>query len=306
MTNEELIMEIQAGAVERMGELWEQVEKLVKWKANHVMTALDLRGNPCGVEFDDLYQSGYIAMVKAVHTYDPAAGTAFSTWLIPYLKTAFAEATGRRTRRGQNEPLNNSISLETPLSDDADSDDLMDVIADPAGLQWRESLEESMWRKELQEAVESALSTVPEQYREILRLRYWEDMTLRDIADLRGISWERVRQMENKGIRLLRQPRNACHLRPFYNFDFYCHTSLSAFNQTGMSVQERYLMIEEERKEREAKERKRRDDEWQRRVEESQRWFAEYQTRRAQETKDVISRMTPEEKARLLAEYGYA
>ena len=305
MTNEKLVAEIQAGAVGRMGELWDQVERLVKWKANHIITALE--GCPGrGVEFEDLYQTGYLAMVKAAETYSPAAGGAFSTWFMYHLKTAFAEATGYRTQKGRKEPLNNYLSLDTPLTDDADSDDLMDVVADPAGLQWRECLEESVWQKELQEAVGSAMSTVPEQYREILRLRYWEDMTLEDIGELRGVSKERVRQMENKGIRLLRQPRNACHLRPFHDFDFYCHASLSAFNQTGMSVQERYLVIEEERKEREAKERKRRDEEWQRRVEESRRWFAERQARRAQEIEDAISQMTPEEKQELLAKYGYA
>ena len=304
MSNEELVAVIQAGEKDRMGELWEQVAGLVKWKAKRIMTVLE--GCPGrGVEFEDLYQSGYLAMVAAVNTYDPSAGGAFSTWLMYHLKTAFAETTGYRTQKDRQEPLNNYLSLDTPLSDDADSDDLMDVVADPAGLQWRESLEVSMWRKELQGAVETALSTVPEQYREILRLRYWEDMTLEDVGDLRGISKERVRQMENKGIRLLRQPRNACHLRPFRDFDFYCHTSLSAFNQTGMSIQERYLVIEEERKEREAKERKRRDEEWQRRVEESQRWIAEHQARRDQEIEEAFSRMTPEEKEYLLKKYGY-
>lgn len=305
MSNEELVAVIQAGEKGRMGELWEQVAGLAKWKAKRIMTVLE--GCPGrGVEFDDLCQSGYLAMVAAVETYDPTAGSAFSSWFMYHLKTAFAETTGYRTQKGRQEPLNNSLSLDTPLTDDADSDDLMDVIADPAGQQWRESLEESMWRKQLQEVVESALSTVPEQYREILRLRYWEDMTLEDIGEQRKVSKERIRQMENKGIRILRQPRNACHLRPFCDFDFYCHTSLSAFNQTGMSIQERYLVIEEERKEREAKERKRRDDEWQRRVEESQRWIAEYQARRDQEVEDAISRMTPEEKRALLEKYGYA
>jgi hypothetical protein len=192
------------------------------------------------------------------------------------------------------------------LSDEAGSDDLMEVVADPSGLQWQESLEESMWQKQLQETVETALATVPERYREILRLRYWENMSLRDIGNLHNVSWERVRQMENKGIRLLRQPRNACHLRPFYDFDFYCHTSLSAFNQTGMSIQERYLVIEEERKEREEKERKRRDEEFQRRLDESLRRMAEYNARLRQEANDAVKNLPPEEKERLLQMYGLA
>ena len=299
MSNEELVAEIQAGAVELMGQLWDQVAGLIKWKAKRIMTVLE--GCPGrGVEFEDLYQSGYLAMVAAVNTYDPAAGGAFSTWLMYHLKNAFAEATGYRTQKDRQEPLNNYLSLDTPLTDDADSDDLMDVVADPAGLQWRESLEESMWRKQLQEAVGAALSTVPEQYREILRLRYWEDMTLEDVGDLRGISKERVRQMENKGIRILRQPKTASQLYTFCDFDFYGGTGLGAFRYGGMSVQERYLVVEEERKERQSS-RHRRDRENE--IRNSVSAMVESITA---ETEARVAAMTPEEKERLLKLYGLA
>ena len=93
MSNEELVAAIQAGE-DRMCELWEQVDGLVKWKAKQVMTALDGR---CGVDFDDLYQSGYPALVAAVDSYNPESGV-FSTWFLYSLNTAFAEATGFRTR----------------------------------------------------------------------------------------------------------------------------------------------------------------------------------------------------------------
>ena len=299
MSNEELVAEIQAGSVELMGQLWEQVAGLIKWKAKRIMTVLE--GCPGrGVEFEDLCQSGYLAMVAAVDTYDPAAGGTFSTWLMYHLKTAFAEATGYRTQKGRQEPLNNYLSLDTPLTDDADSDDLMDVVADPAGLQWREHLEESMWRKQLQEAVGAALSTVPEQYREILRLRYWEDMTLEDVGDLRGISKERVRQMENKGIRILRQPKTASQLYTFCDFDFYGGTGLGAFRYGGMSVQERYLVVEEERKERQSsRHRKDRENE----IRNSVSAMMESITA---ETEARVAAMTPEEKERLLKLYGLA
>ncbi len=299
MTNEELVSDIHAGSVELMGQLWEQVEGLVKWKAKRIMTVLE--GCPGrGVEFEDLYQSGYLAMVTAVNTYDPTAGGAFSTWLMYHLKNAFAEATGYRTRKGRKEPLNNYLSLDTPLSDDADSDALMDVVADPAGLQWRESLEESMWRKQLQEAVGAALSTVPEQYHEILRLRYWENMTLDDIGGLYGISLERVRQIENKAIRELRKPKFADKLLPFYDFDFYSGTSLSAFRYTGMSVQERYISIQEERRERESRRyRKRQEGEIQNQVNAMMENIA-------REAAEKAANITPEEKERLLKLYGLA
>ena len=299
MSNEELVAEIQAGSMELMGQLWDQVAGLIKWKAKRIMTVLE--GCPGrGVEFEDLCQSGYLAMVAAVDTYDPAAGGAFSTWLMYHLKNAFAEATGYRTQKGRQEPLNNYLSLDTPLTDDADSDDLMDVVADPAGLHWRESLEESMWRKQLQEAVGAALSTVPEQYREILRLRYWEDMTLEDVGDLRGISKERVRQMENKGIRILRQPKTASQLYTFCDFDFYGGTGLGAFRYGGMSVQERYLVVEEERKERQSS-RHRRD-----RENEIRNSVSAMMESITAETEARVAAMTPEEKERLLKLYGLA
>ena len=299
MTNEEMVEEIQAGSVDRIGDLWEQVAGLVVWKARRVMTALEMRGSQCGVDLEDLIQSGYLALVEAVDSYDPAAGAAFSTWLMYHLRKAFYEATGCRTQRERNEPLNNSLSLDTPLTDDAGSDVLMDVIADPAGLQWRESLEESMWKKNLQEAVESALSTVPERYREILRLRYWEDMTLDDIGDLRGISKERVRQMENKGIRLLSRPETACQLLPFYEFDFYSGTGLGAFRYGGMSVQERYLVRREELRERESRRlRKSRENE----ISSTVNAMLESIN---QEAEEMVAAMTSEEKERLLKMYGY-
>ena len=299
MTSEELVAEIQAGSVDLTWQLWEQVEGLVKWKAKRIMTFLEGCSGR-GVEFEDLYHSGYLAMVAAVNTYDPAAGGAFSTWLMYHLKTAFAEATGYRTQKGRCEPLNNYLSLDTPLTDDADSDDLMDVVADPSGLQWRESLEESMWRKQLKEAVGAALLTVPEQYREILRLRYWEDMALEDIGELRGVSKERVRQMENKGIRILRQPQTASQLYTFFDFDFYGGTGLGAFRYSGMSVQERYLLVEEERKERQSsRHRKDRENE----IRNSVSAMMEGITAG---TEARVAAMTPEEKEQLLKLYGMA
>ena len=68
MSNEELAIAIRQGGQGRTLELWEQVNGLVKRKAMQIMTALQLSGNPRGVEFDDLYQTGYLAMVAAVET----------------------------------------------------------------------------------------------------------------------------------------------------------------------------------------------------------------------------------------------
>lgn len=305
MSNEELVAEIQNGDVERMGELWEQVCGLVKWKAGQVMTALENRGamGCCGVEFDDLYQSGYPAMVAAVESYDPAVG-AFSTWFIYYLKKAFAEATGYSTKKGRLEPLNNALSMDKPLTDEADSSLFGDFIPDKKASATMEAIEDREYQKQLHDALEIALGALPENYGEVLRLRYYQDMTLQQCGNVLGVGYERVRQMECKGIRILRKPKNAACLRSFYDFDFFGSTGMSAFLHSGMSVQERYLINEEEQQRKDEARRKRREQ--RRREERSQSEYEEIMDRAMQEAQSKVARMTPEEKRALLEKYGYA
>ncbi len=280
MSNEEL------AAAGQMAELWDNVERLVKWKAKRIMTALELRGCSCGVEFEDLYQSGYLAMVAAADSYNPEYG-AFSTWFMYHLKNAFAEATGYRTATGRNEPLNTAISLDRPLTDEADSDTFGDLVPDNKGSAALEAVENREYRRQLHEALEAALAELPQQSAEVLRLRHYQDLTLADIGNIQGTTAERVRQMENKALRKLREPAIACRLRPFIDFDFYSGTGLSAFRHSGMSIQERYLIKDERRREARRREQACKDIE---------------QIR--QEAEDRVSRMTPEEKDRLLKQYG--
>lgn len=304
MSNEELVAVIQAGAQERMGELWEQVCGLVKWKSNHIMTMLTLGGNPRGVEFDDLFNSGYLALVKAVETYDPEAGGAFSTWLMYHMKTAFAVAAGYRTKKGQLEPLNNSLSLDKPLTDEVDSGLFGDFIPDQRAAATLEAVEEREYQKQLHDALEIALDAVPKNYGEVLRLRYYQDMTLEECGSVLCVGYERVRQMEYKGLSFLRQPKNAACLRPFFDFNFFCYTGMSAFLNSGMSVQERYLIAEEEQQRKAEARRQKRE---QRRREEKAR--DDFEILMDQLMADVnarISAMTPEEKRALLEQYGCA
>lgn len=254
---EQLVVVIRNGEPERAEELWEQVEGLVKWKAKRIITALELRGASCGCEFDDLVQCGYLAMVAAVESYDPESGS-FPTWLMYYLQKEFAEATGYRTKKGRLEPLNNALSMDKPLTDEADSSLFGDFIPDRKASATMEAIEEREYHRQLHDAMEIALGALPENYGEVLRLRYYQDMTLQQCGNVLGVGYERVRQMEYKGIRILRKPKNAACLRSFYDFDFFGSTGISAFLHSGMSVQERYLINEEEQQRKaEARRRKR-------------------------------------------------
>lgn len=248
MSNEELVAAIQNGEP-RAGELWEQVQGLGKWKARRIFTALELRGTSCGCEFDDLVQCGYLAMVAAVETYTPESGS-FSTWFMYYLQKEFAEITGYRTKRGRCEPLNEAYSLDKPLADEADSAVFGDLVPDQRATATMENVEEREYQRQLKLAIDRALSELPADVAEVLRLRHYDRLTLNEIGKRWQLSRERIRQMEYKGIRKMREPKIACILRPFMDFDFYSSTGLTAYQHSGMSIQERYVMMEEQRRER--------------------------------------------------------
>lgn len=244
MSNEEIVARIQAGENDLMGELWDRVERLIRWKANHAMLEREGYG---GVQFWDLVNSGYFAMVAAVESFDPENGS-FSTWLVCHLRNAFAEAMGIRTKRQRYDPINTAASLDAPLKDDEDGGQLSDLTPDPSGQIPIDAVEDAAWQEQLHEAMEAALSDIPKRYSETLRLRYYENKTLSEVAETSGISVEEARKRELRGLRDLRMPRYACQLRPFYESDFYCSSGLQSFRSSGMSAQERYLMVEEHRK----------------------------------------------------------
>lgn len=248
MSNEEIVARIQAGEQELMGELWGQVERLVKWKAKQVMMALNGR---CGVEFDDLHHSGFPAMVAAVETYNPK-NSSFSTWFMFYLKTAFEEVTGYRTKKGQNEPLNTALSLSTPIGKEEDDGTLALIIPDPKASATMENIEEEIWYEQLHSALEGVLGELPENQSLVLRHRYYAGQTLTATGRELEMSAEEVRKLEGQGLKALRHHKLAQKIRPFYDFDYYAGTGLQSFKHTGTSIQERYLIRMEQGKEKQS------------------------------------------------------
>lgn len=251
MSNEELVAAIQSGEDGRMGELWEQVKKFIAWRAGYTMKKIE---NSATIEVDDLVQSGYFALVAAVKSYKAENGL-FLPWLDYYLKTAFAETAGYRTSKMQHDPLRYALSMDCPIGEDYEAT-LGDTLTDPNATAQIENTEQSMWNEELHAALNEALDALPPQYSDVVRMRFYEGKALEEISQEKQVSRERVRQLENKGLKLLRRSEHACKLYPFYEFDFYCGTGLQSFRNRGMSIQEQYLMIMEDRRKRiEAKQR---------------------------------------------------
>lgn len=248
MTNEDIVIMIQAGDTSLYADLWQNIERLVCWKAQHIISAIGNRG---GAEFEDLYQSGYLAMVAAVDTYNLDSGS-FAGWFTLYLKKAFAEATGTRSLKQAKDPIHSAISLESPLSDDTDADELQEIIPDTVSEIPMQRIEKRIYLQQLRNTLEMVLDKLPDKQRDTIRKKYLEGIPVEQIAIDSGSTRQSVWQNEKNGLRRLRQPGIAKILRPFYEFDYYSAAGYrfdyyrgagsGAFKHSGMSIQERYLI----------------------------------------------------------------
>ena len=209
MTNEELAIEIQNGKTEYYPVLWDQVERFIKKKANERMRVLP---KDVDVEFDELYDSGFFAVVQAVKYFKPEAGFTFLTCLSYSLKTAFSEVTGIRTAKGRNNPLRYAVSLDAPVADDK-SLTLGDVLADDTDF-----VEESAQRanrRAMRKALDAALDKLPPKEAEAIRLQYYSGYNLEQTAEAMGLDQRQVISLRYLGMTKLQTPEIAAELEQY-------------------------------------------------------------------------------------------
>ena len=112
-TNEELAVMIQGGRADLVPTLWEQVERFVAKQAHRWFL-----NNRRRVEFDDLYQSGFLAMMEAVRTFDPDGGSSFLSWMgNNHLKTALYRRPGCQDRKTASRPAAHCRKPRRSLTD---------------------------------------------------------------------------------------------------------------------------------------------------------------------------------------------
>lgn len=251
-TNEELCVRIQQGERDLMPELWGQTERFVKKLANKRLHHLP-PATP--VEFDDLYDAGYIAFVDATERFDPSADAAFITLLAMRLKTAFAEACLYRTKLQKYDPIRGASSLDDPMQD-TEGLTVGDAVADEGAQAALEAVERRMYLERLHEEMKAAMAQLPAPQADLLRRRYFNGVTLQSIGDERHITREAVRQLENRALLCLRRSKRCKRLYQFAypeaerdidaRTSFYRHVGVNRFVGTGTSEVEETVFKREE------------------------------------------------------------
>ena len=214
-----------------------------------------------GVTLEDLDQESYFAVKEAAEYHNPEKGaflTALQYFVQHRIQKAILQGRGRyvvtedgRRVRVSAEPLDRAQSLDEPVPwDDAGEVTRADVTPDPAAAQAFEDAEQNSYRQELRAVLDKALSLLPDRQRDVIAWRFYEGLTLRQAAELDGVTQERIRQMEDKALRALRQNQE---LRRFYGEDLlsraYQGTGFGAW-KSGGSVQERLVERQEEKERR--------------------------------------------------------
>lgn len=191
-------------------ELWEAVRRFAHDRAYRWARATEGRA---GMVLEDFLQVAFLAVIDALEGWEPDKG-AFITWYGLRLKSAFAEAVGQRTQRDKRDPLQSCVSLDMPLTDrEGDPLFLGDVLPDPAAEQDIEDIVERDRLQRLHSALYQALLTLSEQQRRAVVLRNCYDLTLNETAARMGTTRATAITAEQKGLRLLRHPKNSRELK---------------------------------------------------------------------------------------------
>lgn len=229
------------GSSEAVAELWAVVERLIKWWANRAMNSNKYRRRSF-VDYDDLYQCGYIAMMEAIETYDINAGN-FAAWLLYYYKMQIAEYSTGRSERQKKDPLHNASSLHAPsVRGDEDSAALIDTIADSSDDY--EEAERRVYNQQLRKELDRQLETLKPQCADVIRRRYYNGETQQHIGEAIGVNTSRAGAVEREGLQLLSRRRE---LRRFIedSTPYYMHIGRRNFNTTRTSAVERITLLRE-------------------------------------------------------------
>jgi RNA polymerase sigma factor FliA len=199
---------------------------------------------PDHVDQDDLYSAGLVGLLQAVRNYDPTCGASFETYARTRVRGAMLDELRKMdwvprtvhekarkiqaamaqleqklgrvpTEAQMAKVLNLSMAeygkllneirpaafvcLDTVSSED-DTGDLYEVVANSAD----ESPLEQISQRELKRVILERLKVLPEMQRKVLALYYGEELHLREIAEVVGLTESRICQIHAQAILAIR------------------------------------------------------------------------------------------------------
>ena len=247
MCNENLAVRIKNGEKWLVSYLWEQNTGLIHQKAYSLFIKHYERCISSGVALEDIVQVCYFALLDAIEAFDPASGFKLMTYLnFPFL-THFNMLIGTRTSK--QDPLNQCVSLDTPVGEDGYITRL-GLIADSDSVQPFEAVIDDIFAGQVNKVLEAAVSKLPEPCITVIRGRYYQGKTRDEIAAEMCESSAYIQRIERKGIAILRREsrkREWVLVRAELLASFaFRHRGIRTFRNTGLSSVEYAIIRTEE------------------------------------------------------------
>ena len=243
MTIEELVVKIKGGERELLPALWERVQAFARMQAARWLRAWK-EFRP-GLEFEDLYSCGWVALCAAVETYDAGRGGSFLGWFKFHLLTEFSSEIGVRTPKQARDPLLSCpASLDKPIGGDTEGLTVGDMIADDANP--FDEAEEAVYQEQLQKVMAEALEKLPEADRRMLEAVYYRGESRRSYADRLRIKHQVCYERERRALEKMRRMNGAALRELLYGSSAAYSGGYGSFSQLGSSITE-WLVIRSER-----------------------------------------------------------
>lgn len=170
-----------------------------------------------GAEREDLLQAGAAALVIAAKRFNPAVGVRFATyatwWIRAEMQNCMIGAPtvtrGRSNRRCREISTSGPaimMSLDAPVSSDGEASTFADLLEDPSASP-EQMAEQSIDSDRLSKALHDAIDSLSPRHRDVIKRRYLteEPEGLEQIGRSLGISKERVRQIQNEALAVLKR-----------------------------------------------------------------------------------------------------
>jgi len=152
----------------------------------------------CTVEFDDIYQDACVGLCKAADNFDALRGIQFGTYADRVIRGRILD--GRRDcnilKRGELKAVRNG---ELNVAFQSMGDLSMNELPRVAACQL-----DDVAQKEFAALISQLIDSLPKRLRLVLRLYYYDELTMWEIGKILGVIECRISQMHSLAIKMLR------------------------------------------------------------------------------------------------------
>ncbi len=189
---------------------------------------------PESVDFNDLVSIGYEELVKLSHRYDPKQNDNFWGYaqkriygsmldflrkldtlsrgdrkLVKQIDKLIEEYVCKYNHEPTNEYLSEMLGVDIKKIKNARAaNEIYSVMPIEDQLNYYENIEKKVEEEELITSIKKILKTLPEKEQLVIQLYYFEELSLKEIAEILDVTESRVSQIHKKVIKKIREELN--------------------------------------------------------------------------------------------------